>query len=50
MKMRAMKNQMPKQQVVNEMETILYLLSLNVAENAPSQVKATLHVREAPLE
>ena len=30
-KMKVMKNQMPKQQVMNEIETILYLLFLNVS-------------------
>ena len=49
-KMKAMKNEMPTQQVMNKMETILYLLFLNVAETAQSQVKATLHPRGAPLE
>ena len=49
-KMKAMKNKMPKQQVMNEMETILYLVSLQVSENAPSQVKATLNPRGDPLE
>ena len=49
-KMRSMKNQMPKEQVMNEMETILFLLFLNVSKNAPSQLKATLDPRGAPLE
>ena len=35
---------------MNEMETILYLLFLNVPKTAQSQVKATLDPRGAPLE
>ena len=49
-KMRAMKNEMPKQQVMNEMEIILFFLFLNVSKNVPSQVKAILDARGAPLE
>ena len=43
-------SKMLKKQVINEIETILYLVSLNVSENALFQVKDRLYLRGAPLE
>ena len=43
-------NQMVNKQVMNEMETILYLVFFNVPETAQSQVKATLDLIAGPLE
>ena len=49
--MKAMKNQMPKQQVMNDMQTILSLFAfLQCSQNCTIQVKATLNPRVATLE